>query len=263
MVQLVTTPPRIYLAGVTQPVPNEIEDYLQSIDAEWDTDSFEIEHPEVGLDPLVVSEAAGRVCYSSWENKKGSTRAAYHRDSIIARSHGSVLEHIWFNFLVADVPRSAQLEIVRHGEGTAFSWESTRFTDARPRFVVPQRFRGDQAAVDHFGAECAEQFRAYREFLDYGRREGETGTIGRKRAKEAARDILGGAYASDGMVSMNLRAARHIVQIRSASDAALSIREWAVGIFTKINAVVPAAFADAVISDDLDGPVISFRHPKV
>lgn len=250
--------PKIYVAGVTTPYGG-IEDYLENIETEWRRmGDFEV------WDTEEVIEVAGRVCYASWHNPADKTRHQYIRSSIIEHGHGSVLEHVWLNLLVQDLPRSTQLELVRHGEGTAFSFESTRFTDKRLRFVIPPRMRQDEALINVFRMHCQSAAESYVLLRDGLSVDHEDGTLKRKRSKEMARSILPNCLGSDGLVSLNARALRWIVQSRSDAHADLSIREFAYALFQAAKPFLPSVLSDAIETPHADGiPVISFAAAKV
>ena len=258
MPQLIFAPPKVFVVGVTMPVGGGIQDYLDYRGVEWNT-------PRVSGDPQTIIEAAGRVCYQSWSNPGGKSREEYIQGSIIEHEHGSVLEHLWFNLLIADLPRSSQLELVRHGDGTAFSFESTRFTDKFLRFVVPPKIRTEDDVVLYLWTdgviEAEDHYRSLISGMSVG---SEEGTLKRKRAKEAARSLLPNAQGSDGMFSVNARAARHIINLRTNEHADLSIREFAYALYQAIKPWAPAVFADAIESTDAQGvPTVAFKVPKV
>lgn len=264
-IDIITTPPRVFLVGKTQPDWDAIEAYLDHRGVRWNTEagwSSEVES---------ILEAAGRVCYQSWENKRRSTRDTYLRSSIIEHGHGSVLEHVWFNCLVADLPRSVQLELVRHGEGTAFSFESQRFTDTHLRFVAPPLIRGDAMAMKTFTMNCFEAKRAYEKTCELGAGlmdmtplPEDDKTLKRKRIKEAARSMLPNCVGSDGMFSVNARAARHIIHLRSDTHADASIREFAVALYHALRNDLPAVFSDAKLEETAFGPHrVRFQSTKV
>lgn len=251
--------PKVYVAGVSTPDFAEISRYLEDIGANWK--HVGAEKPD---DPEALVEVAGRLCYESWNNPAGKTRQQYICSSILEHAHGSVLEHVWINLIIRDLPRSSQLELVRHGEGTAFSFESTRFTDKRLRFVIPPRMRGDLPLEEAFMDQCCSAVRAYETLRDLPALPHEEGTLKRKRAKEMARSLLPNALASDGMVSINLRAVRWILQARSDLHADLSLREMAFAVYTAIYHTVPKVLVDASVSPtDESIPVIRFANPKV
>lgn len=253
----VAAPPSIHVAGISRPDGFGIDAYLRATDQTW-----------VGCealdDPQALIEAAGRVCYASWHNPAQKTRHQYIRSSILDHAHGSVLEHVWLNLLIRDLPRSSQLELVRHGEGTAFSFESTRFTDRRFRIVIPPLLRGNTDLVAAFSAHCRAGIQLYcqlRDSIDVAEHDS---TLTRKRKKEMARSVLPNALGSDGMVSLNARAARWIVQARSDPHADLSMREFAWALYQTLAATLPAVVADAQVQEQQDGvPWVRFDTPKV
>lgn len=251
--------PKVYVAGVSTPDFAELSRYLEDIGATWV--KVGAEPPD---DPEALVEAAGRLCYESWNNPAKKTRQQYIRSSIIDHAHGSVLEHVWINLIIRDLPRSSQLELVRHGDGTAFSFESTRFTDKRMRFVIPPRLRGHAELEEEFMSQCHSAAESYTKFRDAVSLPYEEGTLKRKRAKEMARSLLPNALASDGMVSLNLRSARWIIQSRSDLHADLSLREMAYSVYNALIRVAPKTLHDAVVTPTDDGiPVVSFAVPKV
>jgi thymidylate synthase (FAD) len=250
-IDFVAAPPRVFVVGSTMPRPDAFEAYLSYRGEKWTSiDSDELNR----TDPATVSEWAGRVCYMSFSNAKSRVRERYLQDSIMAHAHGSVIEHVSFNLLCADVARDIQLEFVRHRAGTGYSWESTRFTDKHLRFVVPPRLRETPEAMEIFKTGILRQVEAYEELRRLAESEGDEGTLKRKRMKEAARGFLPGCRASDGMITLNARAARHIISLRTGEHADLGIREFAYEIFRAIREVAPAFFADAVERDVPDGP---------
>lgn len=258
-VSFVTSAPTVYVIGASTPITVGIESYLEAIDERWRTIA-----PDRSWDPEEIIEAAGRICYSSWNNPADKTRKQYIQSSIIEHAHGSVLEHVWLNLIIQDLPRSTQLELVRHGDGTAFSFESTRFTDKRLRFVVPPRMRKNAELQEQFETHCLQAVELYRILRDAEAFEHEEGTLKRKRAKEMARSILPNCLGSDGVVSVNGRSLRWIIQSRSDAHADLSIREMAYALYTATKSYLPSLFSDVIETESPDGiPIISFAHPKV
>jgi thymidylate synthase (FAD) len=264
--RIIDTPPFVRVIGVTMPVREGMIDYLMHADVtQWNTpDGIED-------DPEAIIEFAGRICYRSWHNPKGSTRGQYIQGSIVGAQHGSVLAHTRANLVVADVPRSAQLELVRHKVGMEYSWESQRFTDDNLRFVIPPLLRGSDAARQVFERNCEFVYehycilkeRAEAILVEEGKYKEER-TLRRKRAKEAARAVLGNDVASDGVVTIDTRAMHHIIALRSDTSADLSIRELAVAIFDQVEGYFPSSLADAEIGEEDFGIApITFRHGKV
>jgi thymidylate synthase (FAD) len=261
--EIIKTPPFVRVIGYSQPVVDNMQEYFQYRGVE----------PNIVLDnsPELIAEFAGRICYQSFHNPKRSTRTEYLQNSLIAHGHGSVLEHPTLNFVVADVPRSVQLELVRHRAGMAYSFESQRFTSEAIRFIVPPLLRGNEKALQIFRHQSAASYYAYVDLMETTEiriRElglwGEDRTLRRKRARESARSVLGNCVGSDGVVTMNTRALRHILAMRSDEHADASIREFSFAMYEQVAKWLPA------ILDDLEelpvqfGPdALVFEHRKV
>lgn len=251
--QFIDHPPRIFVVGISTPDRLNFLEYLKYRNETWNTDYFN--------EPEAIIEAAGRCCYQSWKNPANRTRREYIQEQIVGHDHLSVAEHLSVNLLCADVPRSTQLETVRHRVGVAYSWESTRFTDKHLRFIVPPRLRDDSNALSAFKAHCYYSAEMYQTLLEKAERETDEGTLKRKRAKEAARSVLPNCLGSDGLVTMNGRELRYFIAKRTDESADLSMREFAAAIFDAVKDELPALFADADVSYDTDLsiiPIITF-----
>lgn len=224
MFLITKTPPKVWAIGVTAPLVMNMQKYLDYRERTWNTDR---EHS-----PLSVVEFAGRICYDSFHNPKNRTRMEYVQESIIANNHTSVLEHVWINFAVASLPRSTQLEFVRHRVGTGYSFRSTRFTDSFLEFIVPPAMRDTELEED-FIAYCRRYYADYQMLVQQLEAipMSEQGMLKRKRIKEAARSVLPNALGSDGVVSLNIRALRHIINMRTDVHADASIREAAYAFY--------------------------------
>lgn len=240
-----------------------MEEYLAYRGDSWvkpDHDSVRVNQNN----PELLVEAAGRVCYQSWKNPANKTTSEYIKSSIIEHAHGSVLEHVWLNFMVADLPRSTQLELVRHGDGTAFSFESTRFTDRHMRFILPPRYRGDDEATAAWIESIRTSYMTYQTLVSEMDASDGKGTLSRKRRKEAARAVLPNSQGSDGMFSCNLRSFRWITHVRSDPSADSSIREFAEALYLAGSSTLLGTVQDAgVLYDEEDRSYISFANPKV
>jgi thymidylate synthase ThyX len=56
------------------------------------------------------------------------------------------------------------------------------------------------------------------------------------------------------MITLNARAARHIITLRTGEHADLGIREFAYEIFKAVRDIAPAFFSDAIERPVPDGP---------
>lgn len=249
-ITFVAQPPSIFVVGMSSPDYDAFSAYLYHRGESWNMRGET-------RPALNIPEAAGRVCYQSWSNPHGRTTAEYLEEQIIGHGHESVIEHLTFNLMVADLPRSTQLELVRHRVGVAYSFESTRYTDKHLRFVIPPAMRDNGPAESLLKTTCRTLAHAYRSEIEIIDTSAYSGTQKHKRAKEAARSILPNCQGSDGMVTLNGRAARHIITLRSGEGADLSMREFAVALFRALQPIAPPIFADMIEAAHPSGiPVI-------
>ena len=118
--------PKVFLIGETRIVEDGLNDYLEHIGIpDWASDG--------PSDSEKLIEFYGRLCYRSFEPGMNAnvTRIREGNDKYIGNilnvGHGSVIEHAMLNFVFADVFRVLTHELVRHRQGTAISQESLRF----------------------------------------------------------------------------------------------------------------------------------------
>lgn len=203
----------------------------------------------------LLPEFGGRFCYRSFE--KGRDHEAYLKN-IIEMGHGSVLEHVNVTFAVSGVSRSFSHELVRHRAGTAISQESQRYVDASDiKFVVPPLIRRalieDEAQYESFELLCegyVDQYKAMQEPLQaQAEAFGITGTMAKKRANEAARAVLPNMAETRMVWTANVRALRHVCELRGSEGADLEIREFACMLTLIMKALAPGLFYDFEVEE--------------
>ncbi|WP_204061407.1 FAD-dependent thymidylate synthase, partial [Microbispora corallina] len=121
--------PEVFLVARPQLDFDELARYLHEVGGESWLERLDRDQ----LTPQDLAEFAGRLCYRSFEpglnpnvNRIRTDQDAYLRN-ILASSHGSVLEHISFSFVLHNVSRVLTHELVRHRPGVAISQESLRY----------------------------------------------------------------------------------------------------------------------------------------
>lgn len=199
----------------------------------------------------LLPEFAGRFCYRSFE--KGRETPEYI-GNILEQGHGSVMEHGVISLAISGVSRSLSHELVRHRAGFAISQESQRYVDAKDiNFVVPPLMLRAWNGVDCSEAEdwYGDQIRqvdsyvTWQEYLtDFLMSEGMSKLAAKKRANEAARSSLPNSCETRLVWTGNLRALRHVVELRGGEGADLEIRRLAKSIFDVIEPIVPRHFFD-------------------
>ncbi|WP_413206675.1 FAD-dependent thymidylate synthase [Rhodospirillum sp. A1_3_36] len=222
-----------------------------------------------GASADALPEFSGRFCYRSFKKGRPANEYVGH---ILDSGHGSVLEHASVSMAIAGVSRSLTHELIRHRAGTAISQESQRYVDAKDvNFILPpllvaevEHLRekgngtGADALVKDFLADCMSSLKAYQKWQESFRAHvAELGvtdkTLIKKRANEAARCMLPNATETRLVWTMNLRAARHIIELRGHRDADLEIRRLACLMARRLKEVAPLVFEDVSLFTDDDG----------
>ena len=203
-----------------------------------------------------IIEVMGRGCYKSFgtELNPNITRVRADNPSylqnIINIGHGSVLEHGWVSFMICDTSRVVTHELVRHRAGTAISQESLRFLRLEDMGLwIPEAYKDDPHSQDIF-----EETWEYLE-LQYSRLIERAGIIEGKDFDElnfnkkkyytsAARRVAPIGVATNIGWSCNIRAARHIIEMRTDEHAEEEIRLVFATIATILKHKYPALFED-------------------
>lgn len=187
-----------------------------------------------------LGEAAGRLCYLSWNrpNPDTATNKGYLAN-IQRQGHESVLEHSTATFLVRGVSRALLTELTRHRH-LSFSVVSQRYVDyGGTSPVIPPALRGTENAatlVSEYNRAVARYEALTRELRAAG--------LSRKQAREAARSVLPNAAPVDMIVSGNLRAWRDVIRKRWHVAADAEIREFAGEVLFSLRLIAPNSFQD-------------------
>jgi thymidylate synthase (FAD) len=239
--------------------------------------SFEpyVEDP-VSLAPgTALCKAAGQTCYLSFGPRRTTNAgAAKYFENIKSSGHGSVLEHASYSFLLYGVSRSFTHELVRHRAGTAFSQTSQRYVDGKVlRFVERPEYQTVPTLHAAFEADIDRAARDYEnrtnELLGLqaaggGLLSADAKTDLRKKVQQAARSCLPNEVEAPIVFSANIRALRHIIEMRASGHAELEIREVFVRAFLCLAVLEPVLFDDYRLTDLPDGTLaVTTEHRKV
>ncbi|MDR2252330.1 MAG: FAD-dependent thymidylate synthase [Bifidobacteriaceae bacterium] len=242
-----------------------IDRYLASVGApNWVQAAAE--HPAPDGQRLV--ELMGRICYRSWSPglNPNVSRVRTDHDAYLANildsGHGSVLEHANYTFIFQDVSRVLTHELVRHRAGVAVSQESLRYVRLEDiPFDHPEYVRQNPELL-----EAAQRLLAEMERFQVLSAEltgiGEDGVSfhAKKAITSAAR-----RYAPEGVLTtigwtVNVRALRHVIALRTAPGAEDEIRALFGQVAALMRAELPGLFSDFTPQED--GSWIP-AHPKV
>ncbi len=239
----VITEPQVYVVGRSQVDAAAVQQFLDDEETTWVTDT------DAGTE--LLSELAGRLCYMSFGERQGRKSNRDYLANIINLEHGSVLEHVVWNFIVTGVSRSFTHELIRHRAGWAYSQLSQRYVDeSSADFVEPDIIASDPELHEiwlHSVRTAHEAYRSLseglaakieREHPDWKARDK------RKKAREAARSVLPNATETKIFVSANARALRHFIEYRGAADAEPEIRKVAHALLEVMQVEAPGVFGD-------------------
>lgn len=211
-----------------------------------------------------LSKTAGQVCYSSFGPKRTrNEKAQRYFDNLSSSGHGSVYEHASFSFLLYGISRSNTHEIIRHRAGTAYSQLSQRFVSGKVlRFVERPEYQEHPALhkrfcerIDHLAREydeVAEELLALQGEGDE-RLGGEKRTDRRKRVQQTARSVLPNEAETTMVMSANVRAWRHVIEMRTDPHAESEIRNLFTRIFLCLRLAEPQLFGDYELEAYPDG----------
>lgn len=212
-------------------------------------------------DPELLVEFAGRLCYRSWEaglnpnvTKVREDSAAYLRN-ILSSGHGSVLEHAQFSFVIENCSRVFTHEQVRHRAGVAYSQESMRYVRLTeiPFWVPGSLMRTPEGkSEDEHDAflsyirdllEAMEAFQVHAAEY-YGLDDEGVGFAHKKAITSALRRFAPIGVSTALVLSANIRAIRHMIEMRTAEAAEEEIR----AVYSQIGQIMveeaPLLFGD-------------------
>lgn len=224
-----------------------------------------------------LSKFAGQLCYMSFgpERTKNIDAQRYFYN-IMESGHGSVLEHANVSMLFWGVSRSLTHELIRHRAGFAYSQVSQRYVGGKSlRFVERPEFAEDTELHQMFEERIdrdREEYERISEILLKKQEEGNKGelmsadskTDRRKKVRQAARAALPNETEAPIIVTGNIRAWRHFLNMRGSEHAEVEIRKLAVETYRCLMEVAPMLLADFEVEELADGTKgLKTMYPKV
>jgi thymidylate synthase (FAD) len=226
-------------------------------------------------DATLLTKAAGQACYASFGAKRTmNDNADRYIDNILSSGHGSVLEHANFSLFIYGVSRSLTHELVRHRAGMAYSQLSQRYVSGRVlRFVERPEYAADPQLHTEFEADIDLAAKRYADTAERllelqssgtGIMSAEAKTDLRKKVQQAARSVLPNATETFLMVTGNVRAWRHTINMRANAHAETEIRALFVNVYRVLSELDPLLFADMKLRQHTDGTwIVDVKYPKV
>ena len=217
--------PRVFLLGETQVNQEGLAALLEHLGApDWSSDA--------GSAAELLTEVYGRSCYRSFGTglnpnitRVRPTNQSYIKNTL-EKGDGSIFEHAVANFFFADVSRVFTHELVRHRVGTAMSQESLRYarlTDLD--WYAPVVIRESPEAMEIYASKMEELSLLQRELAElFEINEGGKSFDDKKKLTSAFRRLAPMGLATNIGWSANMRAVRHVIDMRTHPSAEEEIR---------------------------------------
>lgn len=227
--------PKAFLIGESQLDEEAIGNYLVDTYGGQGDDWYE---ENVGTqrgaasDSELITEVMGRLCYQSFapginknvtKIRKGNEEYLKH---IIEVGHGSVLEHGSTSWILRDVSRVFTHELVRHRAGVAVSQESLRYVRMDNFGLwIPN----DPALTPEIVKACETQVGQSELFCTWLSKQLGLDDPGRSMDYKKVWTSFIRRFAPQGMstsigITINFRALRHVIVMRTAKAAEAEIR---------------------------------------
>lgn len=250
--------PEVYFVGYTAIDWDGMCRYLAASDNNDFKKSITEAHQQRLSDGEILCSFFAKLCYASLTlgHNANVSRIRDIPDNLRAcfdQGHGSVFEHCQLNFVVRNCSRVFTHEIVRHRVGTAFSQTSGRYVRGDSVDIVfdpildpvKDEVKDLQALIEVRYAEMVRKM-GLDEMKDFSRK---------KKITSALRRLLPNGQSNEIGFSVNLRALRHTVQIRTSRHAEWEIRDVFAQVYKLVKQQYPLVFHGAkeeVVEDILE-----------
>jgi thymidylate synthase (FAD) len=221
--------PKVTLLGKTELNREGMREFLE--DSYGGVDWFENRYADVEI-PMheIIIEAHGRLCYDSYSAEGGNPNVTRIREdrieyltNLIKSGHGSVLEHAVFNFGIRNTSVVMTQELIRHRVGTAISQESGRYVRPTELLIVDTPYMQDPRNR----ASMELKFdRVWDDYIDeVNSHDWDNMPFSKKKELTSElRGMLPMRRATNLAWSGNVRALRHIIDLRTSPHAEWEIR---------------------------------------
>lgn len=224
---------------------------------------FHLEDYEEVTDPALLVALAAKQCYMAFQPSLNPNLTKVRKDmfdyldNVLKQAHGSVLEHAVFTYAVNGCSRVFTGEMNRHRAGVGISERSMRYVRYENiQFWMPECFRdqpGDlgplvmKKSISRHLLETAfrEQELMMAAFADTWKEElAGTDFHTKKVLTSAFRRGIGMGIATGGVWSLNARALRHVLALRTSPGAEEEIVHVCMKIGRDMIETVPELFGD-------------------
>ena len=261
------TTPKVHLIASPTIHWGALKDYVDSVGGNAWTSRVKMLWLDSDLnDGELLTEAAGRLCYRSWDVGLNPNVTMVREDSaayllnILRVGHGSVLEHANYSFIFEDVSRVFTHELVRHRAGVAISQESLRYvrlTDIGFRIPeVLEPLRDDvirKANHEVISRGIVSILEELEEFQVRAAMELDVDNLPmaeKKKVTSALRRLAPLGLSTSMVWTANIRTLRHVISMRTAKDAEEEIRMVFDQVATIMQEWAPMLFSDYTKTTD-------------
>lgn len=220
--------PSVYWVGYQVMNESEVGRYLRDSGNEEFLKSIEQARREGLTDAEIICSMFAKLCYKSLTigHNQNISKVRDIEDNLrncFDVGHGSVFEHVNFNFIVANCSRIFTHEQVRHRPGAAYSQNSGRYVrlDEIDMVFDPilEPIRGlceEKQKYDEEWYHRAVDAIGLKDMKNFGQK---------KKVTSALRRFAPNGQANEIAISLNLRSIRHVVMIRTSRHAEWEIRK--------------------------------------
>jgi len=248
--------PEVHIVGRPSLDIGGIWGYLDTIGAdEWD---FAESTDEERTDEDRLVELFGRLCYKSFGVGLNPNVTRVREDpkayleNVLASGHGSVLEHASISVVFTNVSRVFTHELVRHRAGTAMSQESLRFVRLdRLKFWMPPEII-ERPEVRERAVALLEQLEDFQTYLAEAYNVESLPFDQKKKLTSTFRRFAPIGLATSIAFTGNVRAWRHIIEMRTSRHAEQEMRLVIDELAQYLHDEVPLLFGDFV-REEIDG----------
>jgi thymidylate synthase (FAD) len=231
---------------------------------EMGADEFEIPGEDAVTDPALLVALAAKQCYMAFQPglnpnvTKVRADMVEYLDNVLKQKHGSVLEHSVFSFGINGCSRVFTGEMNRHRAGVGISERSMRYIRYENiSFWMPECFRESpddtrditlkkSLSRELLAAQFESQERTMAKFAAVWKEELAPGSSfhNKKVLTSAFRRGIGMGVATGGVWTLNARALRHVIALRTDAGAEEEIVHVCRKIGRTMIAEVPELFGD-------------------
>ena len=254
---------RVFRIAQTQVNSEAVADWLKDLGADEFLNEYQNgAHDEVS-DPAFLVALAAKQCYMAFQPSLNPNLTKVRKDmveyldNVLRQAHGSVLEHAVFTYAINGCSRVFTGEMNRHRAGVGISERSMRYVRYENiSYWMPECFRPTDADTsDMYAKKASSRALLLRQFSQQEAAMAEFASIWADELKgndfhtkkvltSAFRRVIGMGIATGGVWTLNARALRHVLALRTAEGAEEEIVHVCMKIGRDMIEAYPELFGD-------------------